>query len=593
MKIYNQYPAPLTQHYNKKTIINLLILLFTQNFYAQDWQWLKDGGSYNSFSENDGRNEEVFDIATDSQKNVYVLAQVGYSNLAIDGNPKTGWGGGTYLPDFALASFACDGTYRWSKIIGGGGVDNIKSIEVDSADNVYVAGTFTRQELQYNPPRIDNDVNIAYNDHRRMFLAKFTKDGVFQWIKRQEPLGSDYYQDISYEMYLGSDNYIYWLTSLQQGVFCDGALNNNLPNTHLYILKYDLNGNYISAQLLDYEESLNSGNGIKYFRNPFNGYHFLQGNKYLATSTLSIGGQPVTHPTFIACYDANGVFQWVRQNTDTTQFSVPKTRLFGMDFDENNNLYIAGRQYINGADSFLGYTNGTSVFSPFVLKTDLTASNLFWSTNSNFNGSNSNNYGIKYYNGVVSYAGYGAGTAYTWGNLSANVGCNPNCGYKPVLVHFDAQNGVTLAIKSLLADDGSENTGTFIAVDASGDYILGGGFGHYLYDMHGNQVINGGGRFDFFVAKLANESCSPMSLEDLEEQGLEIFPNPATDVLQIKTNQQMQSVKVFSMLGQLLIATNHLTATESNLDISNLQTGTYVLKISTIKGEMVEKLVVE
>lgn len=119
----------------------LLFITFLLPFlgYAQSFQWIKDGGS----AENLGSNnfEQVYSIATDSQKNVYVLSKVGMSNLNIDGNPKPNYDDPSSFPtDIVLASFSCDGTYRWSKIIGGRNTEEISAVQVDSQDNVYIAG---------------------------------------------------------------------------------------------------------------------------------------------------------------------------------------------------------------------------------------------------------------------------------------------------------------------------------------------------------------------------------------------------------------------------------------------------------------------
>ena len=104
----------------KKTITSYLLpfILYLLPFlgYAQSFQWIKDGGSSENLGSNDY--EQAYSIATDSQKNVYVLSKVGMSSLNIDGNPKTNYDDPSSTPmDIVLASFSCDGTYRWSKII--------------------------------------------------------------------------------------------------------------------------------------------------------------------------------------------------------------------------------------------------------------------------------------------------------------------------------------------------------------------------------------------------------------------------------------------------------------------------------------------
>ncbi|MBP8066216.1 MAG: hypothetical protein KAY31_01930 [Flavobacterium sp.] len=105
----------------EKQLHTILLLLLTLTAQAQTWQWGKRGGSTDNLAiTGTSRREEVIAMATDSQKNIYVLAPVGQTLLNIDGNPKTNFGDSSSKTDFALSSFSCDGTYRWSKIIGGG-----------------------------------------------------------------------------------------------------------------------------------------------------------------------------------------------------------------------------------------------------------------------------------------------------------------------------------------------------------------------------------------------------------------------------------------------------------------------------------------
>ena len=102
-----------------KKNITYILLLASFSAFSQSFQWVKRGGS----NENLGNDyESVYSIATDSQKNYYVLSYVGMSDLDVDNNPKSNYDWPGFGPkDIVLASFSCDGTYRWSKVFGGGG----------------------------------------------------------------------------------------------------------------------------------------------------------------------------------------------------------------------------------------------------------------------------------------------------------------------------------------------------------------------------------------------------------------------------------------------------------------------------------------
>jgi hypothetical protein len=57
------------------------------------------------------------------------------------------------------------------------------------------------------------------------------------------------------------------------------------------------------------------------------------------------------------------------------------------------------------------------------------------------------------------------------------------------------------------------------------------------------------------------------------------YPNPTTDFLNLVYSQELTSVKVTNMLGQELF-TKTINATETQLDMSNLPTGTYLVEVT-------------
>ncbi len=65
-----------------------------------------------------------------------------------------------------------------------------------------------------------------------------------------------------------------------------------------------------------------------------------------------------------------------------------------------------------------------------------------------------------------------------------------------------------------------------------------------------------------------------------------MYPNPANHHLTITTEEEIQQVQLFDMAGR-----NVLNSTSSNFDF-NLNTGVYIVKVITNKGEAVQKLIV-
>jgi Secretion system C-terminal sorting domain len=61
--------------------------------------------------------------------------------------------------------------------------------------------------------------------------------------------------------------------------------------------------------------------------------------------------------------------------------------------------------------------------------------------------------------------------------------------------------------------------------------------------------------------------------------GFTTFPNPVKDVLNISYNKNITNVAVFNLLGQE-VATKSINATQSQIDMSNLSKGTYLVKVT-------------
>ncbi|MQP25847.1 T9SS type A sorting domain-containing protein [Flavobacterium sp. LMO8] len=71
-----------------------------------------------------------------------------------------------------------------------------------------------------------------------------------------------------------------------------------------------------------------------------------------------------------------------------------------------------------------------------------------------------------------------------------------------------------------------------------------------------------------------------------------LYPNPAKDVLNIQTKQDLQvnSIEIYNQLGQIVMATTNAI---NMIDVSNLSSGAYFVKVNTEKGSSNAKFVKE
>jgi len=181
-------------------------------------------------------------------------------------------------------------------------------------------------------------------------------------------------------------------------------------------------------------------------------------------------------------------------------------------------------------------------------------------------------------------AGYG--TAFTWGNQSINVN---QSGTDVLLARLDINTGTCLSLASVQSSPNFNDYGTAIAVDASGDYIVGGTFEGTL-NLGNSSLVNIGSQTDFFVAKVASSLCSPLSMVEFGNNRPKVYPNPAREILNIVTDET-SSFTIYNLAGQM-IKSGRLDAGNNAVDIRGISSGLYIMMLENSKKESF-KLVVE
>ncbi|HLW31619.1 MAG TPA: T9SS type A sorting domain-containing protein, partial [Aequorivita sp.] len=75
----------------------------------------------------------------------------------------------------------------------------------------------------------------------------------------------------------------------------------------------------------------------------------------------------------------------------------------------------------------------------------------------------------------------------------------------------------------------------------------------------------------------ATISCGALSTDNFEETHISVFPNPATDFISIGNLNENKTFIIYDISGKKLLE-KELSATNNQIDISQLATGTYFLK---------------
>lgn len=85
-----------------------------------------------------------------------------------------------------------------------------------------------------------------------------------------------------------------------------------------------------------------------------------------------------------------------------------------------------------------------------------------------------------------------------------------------------------------------------------------------------------------------------LSVTDYILSNFSLFPNPANDVLNIKLNNITNAnLRVYDIQGKLVIERSISNEQNLELNVSNLQSGLYFVKLNTSTKEMVKKLIID
>ena len=83
-------------------------------------------------------------------------------------------------------------------------------------------------------------------------------------------------------------------------------------------------------------------------------------------------------------------------------------------------------------------------------------------------------------------------------------------------------------------------------------------------------------------------SKSNLAVNDVNKTNIKVYPNPVVDQLNIKTDETIKSVQVYSLDGKLLKTINGNTTI---VDFKNYPKGSYLVKIETNKSTTSQKVI--
>ncbi len=271
-------------------------------------------------------------VITDSSGNIYAS---GWFSGTVDFDPNGGdvreSAGGN---DIFITSYTSDGTYRWTKTIGGIGEDTGFSITTDSLNNVYITGSFSGT-VDFDPSAgVDSRISAGARD---IFLTKLSPDGSYQWTRTIGGINDERGVSVVRDF---QDN-IYTTGRFQGTIDFDPLAGvdtkTSAGSDDIFITKLSPDGSYQWTKTMggvgsDIGHSITTDSlGNIYATGWFNGT--VDFNPDFEDERISIGGEDI----FITKLSPDGSYQWTK-----TMGGIGSDRGFSITTDLSGNIHVTG-----------------------------------------------------------------------------------------------------------------------------------------------------------------------------------------------------------------------------------------------------------
>ncbi|MBN2669156.1 MAG: immunoglobulin domain-containing protein [Bacteroidales bacterium] len=105
-----------------------------------------------------------------------------------------------------------------------------------------------------------------------------------------------------------------------------------------------------------------------------------------------------------------------------------------------------------------------------------------------------------------------------------------------------------------------------------------------------NEAKANGGPYYQSTSNIEDEGIIATKINTLVSNNLNIYPNPATSVLNIQSDKLIQTIEVFDVIGKKVLTLSDIMLTEIQIDISSFKNGAYTLRIN---GQVLEKIILQ
>jgi hypothetical protein len=577
---------------------DLLLAKFSQNGSPI---WARNYGTVD--------NEEILDVASDENSNLFVLGKFMGDTLSVDGQLLLNDTSGTYAAQYFIGKFNSTGSLQWMRKVGvADSYDDARwAVKTDSTD-LYLMSSFVDSTLSFG------NINLKRHGKHDVLIAKFDGSGDAIWAKNF----GGYQKDENFDYEMGGATM--FLTGSLKGEMVFGLDTINRSALYgYYTAQLDLSsGNVLDVKAdTTSKVSHHTDFGVNNMELGNNGALFMNG-------TFSASGIELDTKT-LSYYGGNDVFI-AKQSRSYT--------ISGMIYDYSEQVVTSGMVYL--------YKMTSS--GPFQVMDSVSINSEAYYTFQNLE------YGKYIVKAVPNSSDYPSlmaayyNDAATWQNalvINTEKGSNHNAN---IYLMEDPENTGNANVQGAVTEENTKITKSSeevtgepvkgVSVILKGkkkanadmyDLVRTNGQGVYefknvntgtyeivcdypgmeqteLYEIEVSEDKESYENYDYvmqgdtiFIA----ESDTATNAENISENNakqITVYPNPASSYIYVQTegNLDIQKVSLHSLNGKIVYSeANTGNMKRSRLNIEKFEQGIYFLRIQTTSEEIVRRLIVQ
>lgn len=488
--------------------------------------------------------------------------------------------------------------FIWARGFGGSGTDFSNSIAIDPSGNVISGGIFVGT-VDFDPGAGISNLTSS-NPSSEGYILKLNSSGLYSWVKNISCDNNSQIKDLSVN---GSSNIYITGRYIGNADLDPGPGNVNVtatPGGNVFNLIIDPLGDYLSSYGFGDISAPDEGYCIKALPNG----NFISGGFFNGITDFEQGSGTVN------LNSVGGDDGFVQKVCLSTSSSISPGVCFSYTSPSGNYTWNSTGVYTdtlmnnNGCDSIitinLTINSSTSIINPLACNSyNSPSGNYTWNTNGTYYDTIPNHVGCDSMITInltllptTSNVNINACRSYT--SPSTNYVWTTNGTYTDTLLNvIGCDSIITINLSLTNIDTNVTLSNGIFSVGQSGasyqwfDCIAA---GPILGETNQSFTPTTNGSYGVLIdfnGCLDTTGChliANVGMEDLTMSNFSVYPNPADDIIQISGSQTIQHWQITDMTGKIILEKINESSIYEMIEISQLRSGNYILKVVSEKN---------